>query len=66
MTRRATFRKHDVTRASEAVVNAGLKVARVEIDPSGKIVVVCGDANAEPVPGDAFGQWEAKRNARHA
>jgi len=66
VSRRALFKTRDVTRASEAVVNAGLKVARVEIDPSGKIVVVCGDANAEPPPGDAFGQWEAKRNARRA
>lgn len=66
MSRRSAFRKHDVTRAYDSVVKAGGKVARVEIDPSGKIVVVCGDANAEPPPGDAFGQWEAKRNARRA
>ena len=36
----ATFRKADLRRAVEAVTAAGQIVARVELDPNGKIVIV--------------------------
>jgi hypothetical protein len=39
---KCTFRKRDATAAVEAVVAAGVEVARVEIDRDGKIVVVAG------------------------
>lgn len=39
MTARATFKQSDVARAMKGVQAAGQKVERVEIDPSGKIVI---------------------------
>jgi len=36
----STFRQQDVTRAIKAVVAAGEKVERVEVDKEGKIIVV--------------------------
>jgi hypothetical protein len=39
----ATFRKADLRRAVEAVVAAGQTVARIEVDPNGRIVIVTAD-----------------------
>jgi hypothetical protein len=36
------FRERDVTRAVKAVAKAGVEIARVEIDPNGKILVIAG------------------------
>ena len=36
----ATFRKADLRRAVEAVTAAGQVIARVELDPNGRIVIV--------------------------
>ena len=38
-----TVRQRDVTKAVKGVVAAGVQVARVEVDKSGKIVVVVGE-----------------------
>jgi len=49
-----TFRKRDVTAAVQAVVKAGVEVARVEIGKDGKIIVVSGKPS-EPVSADRGG-----------
>jgi hypothetical protein len=39
----STFRQQDVTRAVKAVAAAGVHIARVEIDKTGKIVIITAD-----------------------
>jgi hypothetical protein len=38
----STFRQSDVTRAIKAVVAAGVHIARIEVDDTGRIVIVTG------------------------
>jgi hypothetical protein len=40
----STFRQQDVTKAVKAVTAAGVHIARVEIDKTGKIVIITADA----------------------
>jgi hypothetical protein len=40
----STFRQQDVTRAVKAVSAAGVHIARIEIDKTGKIVIIAADA----------------------
>ena len=58
MTRRAAFTKAEVTRALQAVQAAGLPVARCEIAPDGRIVVLTESTAAPESPLDA---WKTNR-----
>jgi hypothetical protein len=40
MTAPARFKKEDLARAVSGVTKGGMRVGRVEIDPSGKIVIL--------------------------
>ncbi|MBB4856969.1 hypothetical protein HNO88_000266 [Novosphingobium chloroacetimidivorans] len=42
MTARARFRQADVTRAAAGMARAGVPVQKIEIDPTGKIVIFPG------------------------
>jgi hypothetical protein len=59
----STFRQQDVTRAVKAVSAAGVGIARVEIDKSGKIVIVTISAANVAPEGDLdleLQEWEAR------
>jgi len=59
-----TFRQRDVAAAIKAVRHAGIEVARVEIDKTGKIVIISSVRVPPPLPEPEFDEWEAriKRN----
>ena len=52
----ATFKQADVTRALRGAVAAGVEVQRIEIDKTGKIVVVTG--KPERVPVSNINDWD--------
>jgi hypothetical protein len=53
------FRQSELTRALKAAIAAGLEVAAVEIDPSGKIVIMTG-AKELASSASALDKWMAK------
>jgi hypothetical protein len=63
----STFRQQDVTRAIKAAVAAGVGIARVEIDKSGKIVIVTGKPQEAAVaaPQDDLDRELAEWEGRH-
>ena len=54
----STFRQLDVTRAVKAVAAAGVHIARVEIDKSGKIVIITADATDRPDGMTEANEWD--------
>jgi hypothetical protein len=62
--RRVAVRQADVTRAVKGAMAAGLIVARVEIDGSGKIIVIIAQEESKQPQGTPFDEWRAKRAAK--
>lgn len=56
--RPAPFRQADLACALKAAVAAGLDVGRVEIDPTGKIVIVT--AKEAPTPQNDLDAWMSR------
>lgn len=55
MTAPARFKQADVARAYKALTGAGMRVGRVEIDPTGKIIIL-GDRDA--AKSAAVNEWD--------
>jgi hypothetical protein len=65
--RRPSFTQANISRAAKGAMAAGLNVIRVEVDATGKIVVVCGDAKVtQDKAAAAFDQWKGRKYARAA
>ena len=54
----ATFRQQDVTRAVKAVTAAGVHIARIEIDKSGKIVIITADPTNQAGETTGANEWD--------
>src|SRR5262249_53431439 len=54
----STFRQQDVTRAVKAVTAAGVRIARVEIDKTGKIVIITADPTNQPDETTGANEWD--------
>ncbi len=64
MSTRKPFTQTDVSRAVKGAQNAGLKIARLEIEPTtGRIVVVAVDALMEKHT-SKLNEWRARRGSR--
>jgi hypothetical protein len=53
MTAPARFREADIKRAASGVMSAGMTIARIEIDHTGKIVIILG----QPIKVKDSGEW---------
>jgi len=53
----STFRQQDVTRAVKAVSAAGVHIARIEIDKTGKIVIITADPT-DPAEMNEANEWD--------
>ena len=55
----STFRQLDVTRAVKAVTAAGVHITRIEIDKTGKIVIItAADATDHPGKMREANEWD--------
>ena len=63
--RPARFHASDLARALKVALQAGLTIARIEIEPSGKIVVVTGPSASDDGPEETRRALDAlrRRNA---
>jgi hypothetical protein len=54
----STFRQQDVTRAVKAVAAAGVHISRIEIDKTGKIVIVTNEPPDAPGEMTEANEWD--------
>ena len=54
----STFRQQDVTRAVKAVSEAGVHIARIEIDKTGKIVIITANTPDQPGKMTEANEWD--------
>ena len=55
----STFGQQDVTKAVKAVTAAGVGIARVEIDSTGKITIITAGASlTQPEQGRETNEWD--------
>jgi hypothetical protein len=55
-----SFRQREITRAVKGVEAAGVRVARIEVDKDGKIIIVTGTAVTQPATANDLDAWMAK------
>jgi hypothetical protein len=55
---RCTFRQRDLTKAVEAVIAAGLRVAGVKVSAQGDIEVVTDDERIQDSPTQGGNEWD--------
>ena len=53
MTAHVRFKQADIKRAAAGTIAAGLAIAKIEIDPNGKIVIIPG----QPKPESEVNEW---------
>ncbi|MDI3561280.1 hypothetical protein [Bradyrhizobium sp. Arg816] len=56
---RQHFRQSDLAKAIKAVVAAGLPVARVEVSPEGRLIVIAGKPGEGQDAGTEVNEWDA-------
>jgi hypothetical protein len=54
-----TFKQQDVTRALRAAAAAGVEVQQVEIDKTGKIILVTGKRQEQTDEGRGANEWDS-------
>ena len=54
----STFRQLDVTRAVKAVTAAGVHITRIEIDKTGKIIIITADMANRPEGMTEANEWD--------
>lgn len=53
------FKQGDLTRAVKGAVAAGVKIAQVEIDASGKIILIAENGNRQPIRPASENEWDS-------
>jgi hypothetical protein len=54
----STFRQQDITKAVKAVTAAGVDIARVEIDKSGKITIIAAGTDPHKAFAPRGNEWD--------